>query len=158
MKYIFTRRFSTYIHYRDIIMGAMASQITSLTIVYSTVYSGANQRKHQCFASLGFLRGTQRSPVNSPHKWPVTRKMCPFDDVIMLIVRSKNVKPWSNGFTYNNWGTFEHMLCFWMFLLKWNWNTMLWLYFSKMPLLIPVYLRSRLKFVFVFYANMVLRW
>ena len=64
-------------------MGAMASQITSLTIVYSTVYSGADQRKHQSSTSLTFERGIHRRPVNSPHKWPVTRKMFPFDDVIM---------------------------------------------------------------------------
>ena len=70
-------------HYSDIVMGAMASEITSLTIVYSTVYSGADQRKHQSSASLGFVRGIHRWPVNSPHKGPVTRKMFPFDDVIM---------------------------------------------------------------------------
>ena len=70
-------------HYNDVIMGANASQITSLTIVYSTVYSGAVQRKHQSSVSLAFVRGIHRGPVNSPHKWPVTRKMCPFDDVIM---------------------------------------------------------------------------
>ena len=64
-------------------MGAMASQITSLTIVYSTVYSDADQRKHQSSASQAFVRGIHRGPVNSPHKWPVTRKMFPFDDVIM---------------------------------------------------------------------------
>ena len=69
-------------HYDDVIMGAMASQIASLTIVYSTVYSDANQRKHQSSASLAFVRGIHRGP-NSPHKWPVTRKMFPFDDVIM---------------------------------------------------------------------------
>ena len=63
-------------------MGAMASQITSLIIVYSTVYSGAYQRKHQSSASLAFVRGIHRGPVNSPHKWPVTRKMFPFDDVM----------------------------------------------------------------------------
>ena len=50
------------IDYNDIIMGAMASQITSLTIVYSTVYSGADQRKHQSSASLAFARGIHRSP------------------------------------------------------------------------------------------------
>ena len=61
----------------------MASQITSLTIVYSNVYSGSDQRKHQSSASLAFVRGIHRGPVNSPHKWPVTRKMFPFDDVIM---------------------------------------------------------------------------
>ena len=64
-------------------MGAKASQITSLTIVYSTVYSDADQRKHQSSASLAFVRGIHRGPVNSPHKWPVTRKIIPFDDVIM---------------------------------------------------------------------------
>ena len=64
-------------------MGPIASQITSLTIVYSTVYSDADQRKHQSSASLAFVRGIHRGPVNSPHKGPVTRKMFPFDDVIM---------------------------------------------------------------------------
>ena len=66
-------------------MGAMASQITSLALVYSTVYSDADQRKHQSSASLAFVRRIHRGPVNSPHKWPVTRKMFPFDDVIMTI-------------------------------------------------------------------------
>ena len=61
-------------HYSDVIMSAMASPITSLAIVYSTVYSGADQRKHQRSASLAFLRGIHRWPVNSPHKGPVTRK------------------------------------------------------------------------------------
>ena len=70
-------------HYDDVIMGAIASQITSLTIVYSTVYSDADQRKYQSSASLAFVRGIHRGPVNSPHKWPVTRKMSPFGDVIM---------------------------------------------------------------------------
>ena len=44
-------------HYDDVIMGMIASQITSLTIVYSTVYLGADQRKHQSSASLAFVRG-----------------------------------------------------------------------------------------------------
>ena len=70
-------------HYNDIIMGAIASHITSLMIVYSIVYSDADQRKHQSSASLAFVRGIHRGPVNSPHKWPVTRKMFLFDDVIM---------------------------------------------------------------------------
>ena len=72
-------------NYDGVIMGAMASQITSLTIVYSTVYSVADQRKHQSFESLAFVRGIHRGPVNSPHKWPVTREMFPLDDVIMPI-------------------------------------------------------------------------
>ena len=64
-------------------MSSMASQITSLMIVYLKVYSGAYQRKHQSFAWLAFVWGNHRWPVNSPHKKPVTRKMLPFDDVIM---------------------------------------------------------------------------
>ena len=63
----------------------IASQITSLTTVYSTVYSDADQRKHQSSASLDFVRGIHRGPVNSMHKWPVTRKMFLFDDVIMVL-------------------------------------------------------------------------
>ena len=70
-------------HYNDAIMSAMASQITSLMIVYWTVCSGADQRKHQSSASLAFVREINRWPVNSLHKGPVTRKMFPFDDVIM---------------------------------------------------------------------------
>ena len=70
-------------HYSDVIMGAMASQITRLTIVYSTVYSGTDQRKYQSTASLAFVRGIHLGLVNSPHKWPITRKMFPLHDVIM---------------------------------------------------------------------------
>ena len=70
-------------YYNNVIMSTMASQITSLTIVYSTVHSGVDQRKHQSSASLAFVRGILQWPVNSPHKGPVTRKMFLFDDVIM---------------------------------------------------------------------------
>ena len=66
-------------HYGDVIMGAIASQITSLTIVYSD----PDQRKHHSSASLVFVLGIHQLPVNSPPKGPVTRKMFPFDDVIM---------------------------------------------------------------------------
>ena len=69
-------------------MGAMTSQITSLTIVYSTVYSDADQRKHQSSASLTFVRGIHRWPVISPHKWLVMRKMFPFNDVIKYLYES----------------------------------------------------------------------
>ena len=65
-------------------MGVMAYQITSLTIVYLTIYSGEDQRKHQSSASLAFVREICGEFTGSPHKWPVTRKMFPFDDVIML--------------------------------------------------------------------------
>ena len=62
-------------HCNDVIMSAIASQITSLTIVYSTVYSGTDQRKHQSSASLAIVRGIHRWPMNSPHIGPVTRKI-----------------------------------------------------------------------------------
>ena len=70
-------------HYNDVIMSALASQITSLTIVYSTIYSDADQRKHQSSASLAFAQGIHQWPANSPHKGPATIKMFPFDDIIM---------------------------------------------------------------------------
>ena len=73
-------------HYSDVIMGAFTYQITSLTIVYSTVCWGKDQGKYQGSASLAFVRGIHRRPVNSPHKGPVTRKMFPFDDIIMHII------------------------------------------------------------------------
>ena len=64
-------------------MSVMASQIIGISIVYSTVCSGADQRQYQSSASPAFLRGIHRWPMNSPHKGPVTRKMFPFDGVIM---------------------------------------------------------------------------
>ena len=62
-------------HYNDVMMSTMASQIAGLTIVYSNVDSDSYQRKHQSSASLAFVGGIHRSPVNSPHKRPVTRKI-----------------------------------------------------------------------------------
>ena len=79
-------------HYSDVIMGMMASQITSLTIIYSTVYSGADQRKHQSSASLAFVRRIYRWPMNSPHKRPVTPKMLPLDDVIMVSANGCSIR------------------------------------------------------------------
>ena len=69
------------VHCVTMIMGPKASQITSLTINYSTVYSGADQRKLPRSVPLVFPRGIHRCLVNSPHKGPVTRKIIPFDDV-----------------------------------------------------------------------------
>ena len=70
----------------------MACQITSLIIVYSSVYSDADQRKHQSSTSLAFLRGIHQRPVNSKHIGPITRKMFPFDDVIMHKTRWETFK------------------------------------------------------------------
>ena len=61
-------------HYSDGMMSEMASQLTGVLVVCSTVCSGADQRKHHSSASLAFERGIQRWPVNSPHKGAVTRK------------------------------------------------------------------------------------
>ena len=69
-------------HYNDAIMSAMAPQITGTSVVCSTVSSGTDQRKHQSSASLVFVRGIHRWPVDSPHKGPVTWKLFPFDDTI----------------------------------------------------------------------------
>ena len=91
----------SHFHYDDVIMSTIASQITSLTTVYSTIYSGADQSKHQSSASLAFVWGIHRGPVNSPHKWPVTRKMFPFDDVIMLIEFSMKSEWHSSSIPFN---------------------------------------------------------
>ena len=77
-------------------MGAMVPQIDSIATVYSTVYSGTDQRKFQISASLTFVRGIHWWPVNSPHKTPVTRKMLQFDDVI-----NREHMLW--GILYLNW-------------------------------------------------------
>ena len=69
--------------YSDVIMGAMASLITGVSIVYSTVCSGVNQRKHQSSALLAFVRGIHWWPANSLYKGPVTRVIFPYDCVIM---------------------------------------------------------------------------
>ena len=65
-------------------MGTMAAQITRLTIVYSTVYSRRRPKKTSKLHVTGLVREIHRWQVNSPHKGPVTRKMFPFDDVVML--------------------------------------------------------------------------
>ena len=67
----------------DVIMAVLASQITTVSIIYSTVCLGEDQRKHQSSASLVFARGIHRWLVNSPHQGPVTRNMFPFHDVIV---------------------------------------------------------------------------
>ena len=82
VSYIFRRGQVHLSHYNDVIMSAMASRISSLTTVYSIVYSGADQRKHQRSAWLAFVRRIHRWPVNSPHKGTVRRKRFPLDDVI----------------------------------------------------------------------------
>ena len=102
-------------HYCNVILGAMESQITKLTIVYSTIHSGA-YKKHRSSASLAFVRGIHRWPVNSPHKWPVTRKMFPFDDVVMLKAR---VSTSSVSIDKNVWYFAKCMVTRWMLRISW---------------------------------------
>ena len=71
------------LHCSDVTISAMASQITNIWAVCSVVCPGAHQREYQSSASLTFVRGIHRRPVDYPHKRPVTWKMSPFDDVIM---------------------------------------------------------------------------
>ena len=74
---------SVFFHYNGVIMSEIASQITSLAIVYSTVYSRHRSKETSKRRVTGLLRGIHRWPVNSPHKGPIMRKMFPFDDVII---------------------------------------------------------------------------
>ena len=85
-------------HYSNGIMGVMASQITSLKIVYSN----ADQRKHQSSASLAFVRGIHWWLVNSPHKGPVTWKMFPFDHIILRLHLNQGPS-YNNGTVNANW-------------------------------------------------------
>ena len=72
------------LHYSDVIVSAIASQITDVSIVYPTICWGADKKIHQSSALLAFVRGIHRWLVNSTHQGPVTREMFPFDDVIMI--------------------------------------------------------------------------
>ena len=94
-------------HYSDVITSTMAFQITRLTIVYATVYSG---RKHQSSASLAVVWGIHRWPVNSLYKGPVTWKMFPFDDVIMYYQCSMRLWVCSFGWgTHYKLGNYEYV-------------------------------------------------
>ena len=101
-----------------------------LTIVYSTVYSDADQRKHQSSASLAFVWVIHRGPVNSPHKRPVPRKMFPFDDVTMIPIQSRSKrKKTIRCCTMDGWKLGERELLIWVKMVKekhiesliWNW-------------------------------------
>ena len=73
----------TRMHYSDVIMSAMTSQTSSFLVVYSTVCSGADHKKHQHSVSIVFVGVIHPGPANSPHKGPIMRKMLPFDYVII---------------------------------------------------------------------------
>ena len=63
-------------HYSNVTVGVVASQISGVSNVCSSVSSGTDRRKHQSSASLAFVRGIHRSPVNSPHKCGQWRGKC----------------------------------------------------------------------------------
>ena len=67
-------------HLRDVIMSSMASQIPGVSVVCSTICSGVDKKTSK---SLAFVREIHQWQVDSRHKGPITRKMFPFDDVIM---------------------------------------------------------------------------
>ena len=67
-----------------------------------------NAQNHQSSTSLAFVWGIHRWPVNSPHKGPVTRKMFPFDDVIMFtkvneILATCHFDNFMSDFKYLKW-------------------------------------------------------
>ena len=104
----------TQIHYDDIIMGMKASQITSLTIIYSVIYSGADQRKHQSSASLALCVGN--SPVTG--EFPT-----------QMASNTENVSIWwrhhamsSFGMTTPHWvkGKIVHVNLTWFGLVPWS--------------------------------------
>ena len=67
-------------HYTDVIMGTIACLKSPASPLFTQpFYSDADQRKYQSSALLAFVGGIHRRPVNSPHKWPVTRNIFPFE-------------------------------------------------------------------------------
>ena len=73
-------------HCSDVIMGTVATQITSqpASRLFSQPFIQAQIKENtKVPRNWPFVRGIHRWPVNSPHKGPVTRKLFPFDDVIM---------------------------------------------------------------------------
>ena len=126
-------------------MSTMASQTTNVSIVYSTVYSGTDQRKHQNSASLAFVRRIHRWLVNSPHKGPVTWKMFPFDDVIMFCLVQRGCRGVSDDTcsvhtTTFCWRQFQidfHKEVLSFFILIWvslNCLSMIWIEFKSASL------------------------
>ena len=119
-------------HYSNVIKVAMASQITILTIVYSTIYTGADQWNYQSSVSLAFVWGIHRWSVNSPHKWPVMRKMIPFDDVIMITVLFiSDVRCWFTGCIFHilhGWFIGRIPPCWWSYPEGYRWK---WLILSQ---------------------------
>ena len=99
-------------HYSDVMMSAMATEITGVLIVCSAVCSGVDQRKYQSSMTLAFMRAIHQRPVDSPHKWPVTRKMFPFDEVILT--RSRIMSLFMDHVSSHQGkmdGTVEHWTC-----------------------------------------------
>ena len=122
-----------FFHHSNFIMSAMASQITGVSIVCSTVYSGGHLRKHQSSASLAFVTWIHQWPVESPHKGPITQ--------IFFIRWRHNVHRWI-GRTDIRWFRLEqsgkrvlHMPLFYFptrFLLAESMQTRLYTYSAKL--------------------------
>ena len=96
-------------HCSDVIISTVPSQITSVSFVFSTVCSGTDQGKHRSSASLAFVRGIHRWPVNSPHKGPVTRKMFSFDDVIIWYSTSNSITNYIDVVSSNTSKAFDRV-------------------------------------------------
>ena len=79
-------------HYSDVMMNPMASLTTGVSIASSAVCSGTNKKNIKVLRYWPLW--IHRWPVNSPYKWPVMRKMFPFDDVIM---HSLTLSQWSSS-------------------------------------------------------------
>ena len=128
-------------------MTMLASQITSLTVVYSIVYSGVNQRKHQSSASLAFVWEIHRGPVNLPHKWPVTRKMFPCYPIQWLIFGRRHFFkyiPYKKMIGYN-WVPYSLDICsmFMLFITE----------FSQGKMILYCKLRTHVLLVSINYLN-----
>ena len=84
-------------HCSDVIMSVMASQITDISIICSTVCSGVDQRRHQSSASLAFVRGIHRWPVDCSHKQYAAHDIRRVREVSMGFPLQAKMDPWNGS-------------------------------------------------------------
>ena len=83
-------------------MSAMASGITDVSVVCSPICSREDQRKHQSSASLAFIRGIHRWPVDSLYKWPPMRSCFHLMTLSWFSETAKLVLRWFSIFSSPN--------------------------------------------------------
>ena len=96
------------VHYSDVIMSMKASQTPASRLFTQPFYFRHRSKKTSKLRVTGLCVGNHRWPVNSPHKRPVTRKIFPFDDVIMGVLQQETHTVTNRWLLNYNWIRFEN--------------------------------------------------